>query len=90
MPWVGDFTAKQVRGIGAVEVAGALGLVLPALTGIAPVLVPIAATGLVITMAAAVTVHLRRGDGVAGAAPSVVLGLLALVVAVGRFGPASF
>ncbi len=90
MPWVADFTQPQVRAIGAVEVLGALGLVLPALIGIAPVLVAVAASGLALAMAAAVVVHVRRGDGAARLAPSAVLGLLALVVAVGRFGPAAF
>ena len=90
MPWVADFTQPQVRAIGAVEVLGALGLVLPAVTGIAPVLVAVAASGLVLTMAGAVVVHVRRGDGAAGSVPAAVLGLLALVVAVGRFGPAAF
>ena len=90
MPWVADFSQPQVKAIGALEVLGALGLVLPALTGIAPVLVAVAATGLALTMAGAVVVHLRRGDGAAGAAPSAVLGLLAVVVAIGRFGPAAF
>ena len=76
--------------IGALEVAGALGLVLPAVTGIAPVLVPLAAVGLVLVMVGAVVVHLRRGDGLAGAAPAIVLGLLAVFVAWGRFGAYAF
>jgi uncharacterized membrane protein len=87
MPWVADFTQTQVKGIGAVEVLGALGLVLPAITGIAPVLVPLAATGLTITMVIAAVVHIRRGDGAAAAIPSIVLGLLSAFVAWARFGP---
>ncbi|MFZ0159896.1 MAG: DoxX family protein [Kineosporiaceae bacterium] len=87
MPWVADFTQTQVKGIGTVEVLGALGLVLPAITGIAPVLVPLAATGLTITMVIAAVVHLRRGDGAAAAIPSIVLGLLSAFVAWARFGP---
>ena len=87
MPWVEDFSNAQVKGIGAVEVLGAIGLILPAITGIAPILVPIAATGLAIAMVVAVIVHLRRGDGFAAALPSLVLALLAAFVAWGRFGP---
>lgn len=90
MAWVDDFSAAQVKGIGAVEILGALGLVLPAVTGIAPVLVPLAATGLAIAMVLAVIVHLRRGDGFAVAVPAIVLGILAVIVAWGRFGPYSF
>lgn len=85
MPWVADVTDGQVKAIGAVEGLGALGLVLPAVTGIAPVLVPLAATGLAITMAFAVATHVRRGEPAAASAPAVVLGLLAAFVAIGRF-----
>jgi len=90
MAWVNDFPQSQVKAIGALEVLGAIGLVLPALTKIAPVLVPLAATGLVLTMAGAVVVHLRRGDGFGAAVPSLVLGLLSLFVAWGRFGAYAF
>ena len=90
MPWVDDFSAGQVRGIGAAELLGGIGLVLPPLVDVAPVLAPIAAVGLAIMMAGAVVVHLRRGDGIAGAAPAVVLGGLAVFVAVLRFGAESF
>ncbi len=90
MPWVNDFAAGQVKAIGAAEVLGAIGLILPALTKIAPVLVPLAATGLFLTMAGAVVVHLRRGDGVGAAVPSLVLGLLSIFVAWGRFGAYAF
>ena len=90
MAWVGDYSQPQVKLIGAVEVLGAIGLILPALTGIAPVLVPIAAAGLVIVMVLAAIMHLRRGDGVAAVVPTLVLGLLAAFVAWGRFGPYAF
>ena len=73
-----------------VEVLGAVGLILPAVTGIAPVLVPVAATGLVIVSVLAAVMHLRRGDGVASIVPLIVLGLLAAFVAWGRFGAYAF
>ncbi|MBI3962282.1 MAG: DoxX family protein, partial [Deinococcus sp.] len=47
MPWVEDFSLGTIRAIGAVEVLGALGLVLPTLMGILPWLTPLAALGLV-------------------------------------------
>ena len=90
MPWVDDFSQGQVKGIGALEALGAVGLILPAATGIAPILTPLAAAGLALTMAGAAVVHLRRGDGFGAAVPSLVLGLLAAVVAWGRFGPYQF
>ncbi|BCY13562.1 DoxX family protein [Actinoplanes sp. L3-i22] len=89
MGWAADLSDGQVKLIGVVEVLGAIGLVLPALLDIAPVLVPIAATGLVITMIGAVVVHVRRKENQA-ILPSAVLLVLSAVVAWGRFGPYSF
>lgn len=86
MAYVEDFSEAQVTAIGVVEVLAAFALVLPALTGIATVLVPLAATGLVVTMVLAAVVHVRRGE-MAMIAPNVVLGLMAAFVAWGRFGP---
>ncbi len=90
MPWVDDFTDAQVKGIGFAEFAGGIGLVLPAAIDVAPVLSPIAAGGLTLTMVGAAAVHVRRGDGFAAAIPAIALGALALFVAVMRFGPESF
>jgi uncharacterized membrane protein len=90
MPWVADFSQSQVKAIGAVEVLGALGLILPAVTGIVPVLVPLAAVGLAITSVLAAVMHLRRGDGVASTVPVIVLFALAVFVAWGRFGAYAF
>jgi uncharacterized membrane protein YphA (DoxX/SURF4 family) len=84
MGWAEGYSDAGVKGIGALEVLGAVGLVVPAVTGIAPILTPLAAVGLALVMAAAVVVHVRRGEQVV--AP-LVLGVLALVVAVLRFGP---
>ncbi|MFI7667586.1 DoxX family protein [Nocardia sp. NPDC049526] len=88
MSWVESFTDQQVKAIGAVEVVGGLGLVLPALTGIVPVLTPIAAVGVAIIMIGAALTHARRSEW-AEIAPSVVLFVLAAVIAWGRFGPYS-
>lgn len=90
MPWVADFSDSQVKGIGAAELLGAIGLILPPLVDIAPILAPLAAVGLAVTMVGAVIVHLRRGDGVANAVPAAVLGALAVFVAVMRFGSEAF
>ena len=88
MPWVTDFSPMVIRLIGAVEVLGALGLILPAVTGIATVLTPLAATGLAVVMVGAMVTHVRRNE-MAQLAPNVVLLALALFVAWGRFGPYS-
>ncbi|SHK87256.1 DoxX-like family protein [Pseudonocardia thermophila] len=84
--WAEDFSDGAVKGIGALEVLGAIGLVLPTLTGIAPVLTPLAALGLTLIMIGAGVVHVRRNEGKA-VVPPIVLGVLALVVAILRFGP---
>ncbi|GIG39274.1 hypothetical protein Cph01nite_10360 [Cellulomonas phragmiteti] len=85
LAWAADYRPATIKVIGLLEVLGGLGLVLPALTGIAPVLVPLAAVGLAVVMVGAVVVHARRGEqqmiGV-----NVVLLLLALFVAWARFG----
>ena len=51
-----------MKAIGLVEVAAALGLILPAATDIAPVLTPLAAAGLVVVMISAAATHLRRHE----------------------------
>lgn len=85
MDWVEDFSLGTIRFIGGVEVLAAIGLILPGLFGIAPILVPIAASGLVVTQVGAVIVHARRSEPkmIIG---NVVLFALALFVAWGRFG----
>ena len=89
MAWTEDFSDGQVKGIGAVEVLGAIGLILPAALGIAEILTPLAAAGLALTMVGAAITHLRRGEG--SMVPiNVVLGGLAVFVAVMRFGPNAF
>jgi uncharacterized membrane protein len=73
-----------VRLIGTVEVLGAIGVVLPALTGVLPWLTPLAALGLAATMVGAILTHLRLGERSAVVPPMVLL-ILAAFVAYGRF-----
>ena len=84
MAWAGDFTEGQVKAIAGLEVLGALGVVLPWLLDVAPVLTPLAATGLALTMLGAMVVHTRRGERLA-LVPNAVLLALAAAVAVLRF-----
>lgn len=86
-PYVEDFPHSVILGIGVLEILGALGLILPAVTGVAPILVALAAAGLAITMVFAALVHIHRGDGPAKALPSIVLAILSVFVAWSRFGP---
>jgi hypothetical protein len=62
MQWVDTTPMRVVRGIGTIEVLGAAGLILPPLTGIAPVTALAAAIGFVVLQILATRVHLRRGD----------------------------
>ncbi|MGH8777066.1 MAG: DoxX family protein [Jiangellaceae bacterium] len=89
LPWVEDVSASTVKVIGTAELAGGLGVVLPAATGIAPILIPIAAAGLAVVMLGAIFTHFRRREP-AGIAITGVLFALAVVVAWGRFGPYSY
>ncbi|WP_199550633.1 DoxX family protein [Streptomyces sp. N35] len=87
--WVHEFSAAGVKGIGAVEVLAAFGLVLPAVTGIAPVLVPLAAVGIMMLMTGAAVVRVRRREFKLVVADLAYFALAA-VVAWGRFGPEAF
>ncbi len=89
MAWTQDFSQPMIRLIGALEVLAAIGLILPALLDIAPILVPLAATGLVLLMAGAAITHLRRKEPQIMVANLVLL-VLAAIVAWGRFGPYAF
>ncbi|HEX3588765.1 MAG TPA: DoxX family protein [Pseudonocardiaceae bacterium] len=89
MGWADDFSDGSVKAIGALEILAAIGLILPAVLGIAPVLVPLAALGLVLIMIGAVYVHGRRKEFPV-VAFNVILLLLAALVVWGRFGPYAF
>jgi uncharacterized membrane protein YphA (DoxX/SURF4 family) len=87
--WVLDFSAGFVKALGAVEILGAVGLILPALLGIAPVLVPLAAVGLATIMVGAAIVTYRRRESTHVLVDVTYLAM-AVFVAFGRFGPESF
>jgi hypothetical protein len=89
MGWVEDFSPGTIKLIGAAEIAGALGLILPAALDIAPILTPLAATGLAIVQLLAIPVHARRHESQL-IVLNVVLFALAAFVAVMRFGPYAF
>lgn len=87
--WVEDFSAGSVKAIGILEILAAVGLILPAVFDIAPVLVPLAALGVVLLMVGAIITHLRRHEAKVIASPVALLAL-AVLVAWGRFGAQSF
>ena len=90
--WVEDFPEPVVRAIGALELLGAVGLVLPMLLGaagvvlpgvlgVAGVLVPVAALGLAVILVGAITTHLLRGEQDEVGLPVALLVAAALVAA---------
>ena len=81
MGWAADFSATQVQLIGAAEVAGAIGLIVPAATGILPVLTPVAAAALTVLMGGAIMTHVQRSEAFVG---PLVLAALSALVAWGR------
>lgn len=86
--WVKDFSGSTVKRIGAIEILAALGLILPAVLNIATILMPVAATGLLLLMIGAAITHARRGE-IPNVVINVVLGILAAGIAIARFGPYS-
>jgi len=87
--WAADWSPAQIKLVGVAEILGAIGLILPAALHVAPILVPLAAVGLILVMIGAAIVHARRHE-LPNVAINVVLLVLAAVVAWGRFGPHSF
>ena len=86
MAWVEDFDSPMLKIIGAVEVAGALGLLVPAFTGLADSLVVAAALGLAVIMMMAAYTHIKR-DEQKEMIVNLVLFMMALVVVYARTGP---
>ena len=88
--WTADASPGFVRTLGILELLAAVGLILPALSGIAPVLVPVTAVCWVLLMIGAMITHYRHG----GLSRFMLLNLTYLVLAAfiawGRFGPAPF
>ena len=76
MGWVDTVSMSFVRTIGILEVLGAIGLILPPLTGVAPWVALVALIGLLIIQIGGITLHVRRGE-------TKVIGLnIGLVVAI--------
>ena len=76
MAYVNDFTPGVIRAIGTLEILGAIGTMLPTLTGILPWLTPAAAFGLAVNMGGATSTHLRRKEY-----PMIIVNLVLLALA---------
>ena len=84
MPWVRDVPRRFTRTIGVLEILGAAGLILPAITGVLPWLTPLAAGALALLQVLAIGFHASRREWRSLPANAVLVGL-ALVAAYGRF-----
>lgn len=87
--WVEDAGGGFVKFLGILEILAAIGLILPAVLNIVPVLVPLTAVCWVMLMICAIITHIRHGESKL-AALNVIYLLLAAFIAWGRFGPESF
>jgi hypothetical protein len=83
LQWAERWSDGPFRLLGIAEVLGGIGLIVPQISGILPVLTPVAAVCLVVLMAGAVKTHLDRNES--PAAPA-ILALLGIFVALGRGG----
>lgn len=79
MSWMYDLSTTVHWIAGLAEIAGGLGLVLPAATRIAPRLTPLAAAGLVVVMLSAAVWHATRGEMQSIVGNVVVAALLVLI-----------
>jgi DoxX-like family len=81
MHWAAAWPRWRIKLLGLAEVAGAVGLVVPAAMGVAPVLSPVAALCLAVLMLGAAGTHRRLGESVV---PPLLVGALCLVVGAAR------
>ncbi|UXX77788.1 DoxX family protein [Reichenbachiella carrageenanivorans] len=81
--WVDQYSDISIKLIGLAELLGAIGLILPMAMGFFPILTPLAAIGLAMTMVGAMKVHYQRKEK-SKVITNIVLMLLALFVVIGR------
>jgi hypothetical protein len=87
--WVRDASPAFVKTLGVLELLAAVGLILPAVVDVAPVMVPVTAVCWVALMIGAMITHGRLGQYKLVVVNAVYV-VLAVFIAVGRFGPESF
>ena len=82
--WTRTFSPAAVKALGLIELLAAIGLILPPLVDIAPVMVPVTAVCWIALMAGAMITHGRLGQFKL-VLVNVGYVVLAVVIAVGRF-----
>ena len=81
--WVAEVPISFVKFTGLVDLLGALGLTLPILLKVKPILTPLAAWGIILLMICAATFHILRGE-VSEIGINIVFAILASFVVWGR------
>lgn len=89
LPWVGTLSREQAIVIGALEILGAIGLIVPAWTGTIPSLTVLAAAALAVLMGLAVVFHARRHE-IPQLGFTAFFGVVAALVAFSRIVVAPF
>lgn len=83
LPYIADLPGWLVRFIGISEIAGAVGLILPGISRVVPMLVAWSAWGLCAVMVLATLFHLLRSE-ISAMPLTIVIGAVAAFVAWGR------
>jgi hypothetical protein len=89
LSWTSGASAAFVKTLGVLELLAAVGLILPAVVDVVPVMVPVTAACWVVLMIGAVITHGRLGQPKLVVVTSIYLAVAAFI-AWGRFGPESF
>lgn len=82
-PWTGQIPIELVRFTGIIDFIGAIGLILPALLRIKPILTSIAASGVIVLMICASIFHISRGEA-SQIMPNIIFAIIATFIALGR------
>ncbi|NIJ13116.1 hypothetical protein FHU38_003460 [Saccharomonospora amisosensis] len=88
--WTANASRGFIKTLGVLELLASVGLILPALVDIAPIMVPVTAVCWALLMVGAVSTHVRYRDGAKFVVATSAYLALAAFVAWGRFGPESF
>jgi len=88
MMWLTAVGRDRMRIIGILEILGAIGLVVPAATGVLPWLTPLAAASLAVLMVLAAAFHARRPGEGPNIVFNLIIGAIAALIAYGRFAVA--
>lgn len=87
--WTRGVRPAYVKTLGVLEILAAIGLILPAVVDVAPVMVPVTAACWIVLMIGAMITHGRLGQFKLVMVNTVYV-VLAVLIVIGRFGPESF